>query len=113
MKRVPCGAPPARAHAREAEAHAFVLRDADGSVLVDGRVATTAAAAGPPAPPPARPPAPSAPARPPLSCAPSWETTRGFRARFFCVAWAEGSAWPLPAPCRALEGALAPAALTT
>src|SRR3990170_4615437 len=49
-KRVPLGVPLALAHAREAEAHAFVLRDADGSVLVDGRVAATAADAGPLAP---------------------------------------------------------------
>jgi len=45
-KRVPLGVPLALARTREAGAHAFALRDPDGSVLVDGRVAATAADAG-------------------------------------------------------------------
>src|SRR3990172_4969601 len=110
-KRVPLGVPLALAHAREAEAHAFVLRDADGSVLVDGRVAATAADAGPHAAASARDGHPLPVSRACFAC--GTENPLGLRVRLAFDDRAVWSAWTPRAPFREPDGALAPAALTT
>src|SRR3990170_4333687 len=110
-KRVPLGVPLALAHAREAEAHAFVLRDADGSVLVDGRVAAAAADAGPHAAASARDGHPLPVSRACFAC--GTENPLGLRVRLAFDDRAVWSAWTPRAPFREPDGALAPAALTT
>src|SRR3990172_6504718 len=114
-ERAPARGPPRRppplAHACEAEAHAFVLRDADGSVLVDGRVAAAAADAGPHAAASARDGHPLPVSRACFAC--GTENPLGLRVRLAFDDRAVWSAWTPRAPFREPDGALAPAALTT
>ena len=113
-KRVPLGVPLALARTREAGAHAFALRDADGSVLVDGRVAATAADARQYADAPGVPGSDGHPLPISRACfACGSDNPLGLRVRLAFDDRTVWGAWAPREPFRDADGALAPAALTT
>ena len=117
-RRVPLGLPLSLVRSRDDSLETFVLSEAGGSVLVDGRVAALAAdsIAGPGGGPPADA-EPTRSAQPlPISraCfACGTDNELGLRARLAFDAETVHGTWEPREPFRRADGSLAPAALTT
>jgi acyl-coenzyme A thioesterase PaaI-like protein len=113
-RRVPLGLPLTLVRARENSADTFVLSDQAGSVLVDGRVALLAAAAGNGTPARRHEAGPGHPLPISRTCfACGTDNELGLRARLAFDADTVRATWQPRAPFRRADGTLAPAALTT
>ncbi|MBI4255305.1 MAG: hypothetical protein HY616_09555 [Candidatus Rokubacteria bacterium] len=118
--RVPLGVPLGLAHTHAGTAHVVTLRDADGAVLVDGRVAKAAADAeadggrGPRRDPLLLPPAGLHPLPVSRACfACGTDNPRGLRVQLAFDDAAVRGTWQPREPFRAPDGTLTTAALTT
>lgn len=113
-RRVPLGLPLTLVRAREDSADTFVLSDQAGSVLVDGRVALMATAAGNGTPARRHEDKPGHPLPISRTCfACGTDNELGLRARLAFDADTVRATWQPLAPFRRADGTLAPAALTT
>ena len=113
-RRVPLGLPLTLVRAREDSADTFVLSDQAGGVLVDGRVAPLAAAAGNGTPAQRPEDGPGHPLPISRTCfACGTDNELGLRARLAFDADTVRATWQPRAPFRRADGTLAPAALTT